>query len=75
MSTILIKETLTAFRKIDVELDEKTAAEVRAELEELLEKLPVPGYQHLTAFLESKKIKYTMPDDPDYLQLDRIDVR
>ncbi len=75
MSIIQIKETLTAIRKIDVELDEDTAAEVSAELEEILKSLPFPGYQHVIAFLESKKITYTMPDVPDYLQLDRVDVR
>ncbi len=75
MSTIQIKETITAIRKIDVELDEETAAEVSAELAEILKELPFPGYQHVIAFLESKKITYTMPDVPDYLQLDRVDVR
>lgn len=75
MSTIQIKETITAIRKIDVELDEETAAEVSAELQEILKELPFPGYQHVIAFLESKKITYMMPDVPDYLQLDRVDVR
>lgn len=75
MSTIQIKETLTAIRKIDVELDEDTAAEVSDELAELLRGLPFPGYQHVIAFLESKSISYTIPDCPEYLQMDRIDVR
>ena len=75
MSIIQIKETLTAIRKIDVELDEDTAAEVSAELEEILKGLPFPGYQHVIAFLDSKKINYRIPDVPDYLELDRIDVR
>lgn len=75
MSTIQIKEQLTAIRKIDVELDEETAAEVSRELEVLLKALPFPGYQHVIAYLDSQGIKYTMPDVPDYLQLDRIDVR
>lgn len=75
MSTIQIKEQLTAIRKIDVELDEETAAEVSRELEDLLKALPFPGYQHVIAYLDSQGIKYTMPDVPDYLQLDRIDVR
>ena len=74
MSRIQIKEQLTAIRQIDVELDEDTAAEVSDELAELLRGLPFPRYQHVIAFLESKSISYTIPDCPEYLQMDRIHI-